>query len=303
MQSPSFDPGITQQFTAPVSRIINADGTFNVRRQGATWRDSHPYLVLINMDWMPFLGTLFLAYLAVNTLFAFAYYALGTEQLQGAEAPTALGRFLYTFFFSAHTLTTVGYGSISPKGLGAHLLASFESLVGVLGFAIATGLLFGRFSRPSAKIGFSDHMVAAPYRGGTSLQFRIVNRRRNSLTELEARVMLMTVVSQDGQPKRVYELLKLERDKVIFFPLTWTVVHPIDEESPIYGKSAEDLRLLQAEVLILIKGYDETFSQTVLARRSYRHQEILWEKRFAPAFFVDEQGDLVLEVSKVGDVA
>jgi inward rectifier potassium channel len=143
----------------------------------------------------------------------------------------------------------------------------------------------------------------APYRDGTSLQFRVVNRRRNSLMELEARVMLMTVVPQDGQPKRVYELLKLERDKVIFFPLTWTVVHPIDEESPFYGKSPEDLRLLQAEVLILIKGYDETFSQTVLARRSYRHSEILWEKRFAPAFFVDEQGDLVLEVSKVGDVA
>jgi inward rectifier potassium channel len=255
------------------------------------------------MHWLPFLGTLFLAYLTANTLFAVGYYALGTEQLQGAEAPTALGRFLYAFFFSAHTLTTVGYGSIAPKGLGAHLLASLESLAGVLGFAIATGLLFGRFSRPSAKIGFSDHMVAAPYRGGTSLQFRIVNRRRNSLTELEARVMLMTVVPRDGEAKRVYELLKLERDKVIFFPLTWTVVHPLDEESPLYGKSPEDLRLLQAEILILIKGYDETFSQTVLARRSYRHDQILWEKRFVPAFFVDEQGDLVLEVSKVGDVA
>jgi len=303
MQSPSFDPGITQLFTSPVSRIINADGSFNVRRQGTTWRDSHPYLLLINMHWLPFLGVLFLAYLTVNTLFAVAYYTLGTEQLLGADAPTAWGRFLYAFFFSAHTLTTVGYGSISPKGLGAHMLASFESLVGVLGFAIATGLLFGRFSRPSAKIGFSGNMVAAPYRGGTSLQFRIVNRRRNSLTELEARVMLMTVVQQDGQAKRVYELLKLEREKVIFFPLTWTVVHPIDEDSPLYGKSPEDLRLLQAEVLILIKGYDDTFSQTVLARRSYRHEQILWERRFAQAFFVDEQGDLVLEVSKVGDLA
>src|SRR6185369_4499935 len=174
---------------------------------------------------------------------------------------------------------------------------SFESLVGVLGFAIATGLLFGRFSRPSARIGFSENMAAAPYQGGTSLQFRIVNRRRNSLMELEARMMLMTVVQQDGLPKRVYQLLKLEREKVIFFPLTWTVVHPIDEESPLHGKTAEDLELLQAEVLILIKGYDDTFSQTVLARRSYRHDEILWGWRFASAFFVDQEGALVLEVS------
>jgi inward rectifier potassium channel len=303
MQSPTFDPGITQQYSSPVSRIINRDGTFNVRRLGVTWRDSHPYLLLINMNWGPFLAVMFMAYLVANTIFALGYYALGSEQLQGAEAPTALRRFAYTFFFSAHTLTTVGYGSISPRGLGAHLLASVESLVGVLGFAIATGLVFGRFSRPSARIGFSNRMVAAPYQGGTSLQFRIVNRRRNSLMELQARMMLMTVVQQDGRPKRVYELLKLERDTVLFFPLTWTVVHPINEESPLFGKTAEDLELLQAEVLILIKGYDDTFSQTVLARRSYRHDEIVWEKRFAPAFFVDEQGDLVLEVSKVGEVA
>jgi inward rectifier potassium channel len=303
MPTPSFDPGLTQQFTAPVSRIINPDGSFNVRRRGVTWRDSHPYLLLTNMSWAGFLATLFLGYLVVNTLFAALYFAIGVEQLQGAEAPTALGRFANTFFFSAHTLSTVGYGSISPRGIGANVLASFESLTGVLGFAVATGLLFGRVSRPSARIGFSESMAVAPYGAGTSLQFRVVNRRRNSLMELEAVVMLMTVVMQDGKPKRVYQPLKLERERVMFFPLTWTIVHPIDTESPLDGKSAEDLARLQAEVLILIKGYDDTFSQTVLARRSYRHDEIGWERRFAPAFFVDEQGDLVLEVSKVGDVA
>ena len=182
-------------------------------------------------------------------------------------------------------------------------VAAVESLVGVLGFAVATGLLFGRVSRPSARIGFSETMVIAPYQDATSLQFRVVNRRTNSLTEMEARVMLMTVIPENGQPKRIYELLKLERERVIFFPLTWTVVHPIDADSPLYGKTAEDLDQLQAEILILIKGYDDTFSQTVLARRSYRHDEIAWDRRFAPAFFVDEQGDLVLDVWKVGEMS
>ena len=115
--------------------------------------------------------------------------------------------------------------------------------------------------------------------------------------------MLMTVDMQGGKGKRTYHLMKLEREKVIFFPLTWTIVHPIDSESPLFGMSAEDLRRLQAEVLILIKGYDDTFSQTVLARRSYRHDEIVWGRRFAPAFFVDDEGALVLEVAKVGEIA
>jgi inward rectifier potassium channel len=303
MQKASFDPGITQQFSAPVSRIINPDGTFNVRKQGATWRDFHPYLLLINASWPLFLLALFLGYLLVNTVFATVYYAIGTDQLQGIDGTTAGRRFLDTFFFSAHTLTTVGYGSISPKGLGANIVAALEALTGVLGFAVATGLLFGRVSRPSARIGFSENMLVTDYQEGGSLQFRIVNRRQNSLMELEARTMLMTVQMENGNAKRRYELLKLERERIIFFPLTWTVVHPIDRESPLFGKTPEDLEHLQAEVLILIKGYDDTFSQTVLARRSYRHDEILWGRRFAPAFFVDGEGGLVLEVSKVGEVA
>ncbi len=302
MQRASFDPGLTQQFTAPFRRVINKDGTFNVHRHGTTWRDVHPYLHLINMRWPTFLAVLFLAYLVVNTAFAGIYYGIGTGQLEGADAPTAWGRFLKAFFFSAHTLSTVGYGNISPKGTAANAVASFEALVGVLGFAVATGLLFGRVSRPSARMGFSENMVIAPYQDGTSLQFRVVNRRRNSLMDLETRVMLMTVDPSDTGSKRNYRLLRLEREQVMFLPLTWTVVHPIDAESPLWGKTAEDLARAQAEVLILVKAYDDTFSQTVLARYSYRHDEIVWGKRFAPAFFVDDEGDLVVEVRKVGEL-
>jgi inward rectifier potassium channel len=300
MKEPSFDPGLTQRFDAPVRRVINRDGSFNVRRRGTTWRDFHPYLYLVNLSWPAFFATLFSGYLLVNIAFALAYYAVGTQQLHGADAPTGFQRFLHAFFFSSHTLSTVGYGSIYPEGLGANIVSAIESLVGVLGFAVATGLLYGRFSRPSARIGFSETMLVAPYQDGTSLQFRVANRRRNSLIEIEARMLLMTVPVEDGRQKRRYDLLKLERPQVMFLPLTWTIVHPIDQQSPLWGKTAEDLKALQAEVLIMIKGYDDTFNQAVLARYSYRHDEIVWDKRFAPAFFVDEAGDLVLEVKKVG---
>ena len=186
----------------------------------------------------------------------------------------------------------------------ANFLAAFEALIGVLGFAVATGLLFGRVSRPSARIGFSERMLLTGYQDGTSLQFRVVNRRANSIVELEARLLLMTVKPTDGgELKRSYESLSLERDRVLFLPLTWTVVHVIDNNSPLWGKTEEDLERMQTELLILLKGHDDTFNQTVFARRSYRHNEIVWGARFAPAFFVAEDGDLVLELPKVGELA
>jgi inward rectifier potassium channel len=302
MRRVSFDPGLTERFTGELRRVINQDGSFNVRRQGTTWRDFHPYLYLINMRWAPFFASLFLGYVIANTVFALLYYGIGTDQLQGAQAVDASRRFLNAFFFSAHTLTTVGYGSIYPKGLGAEILSSIEALVGVLGFAVATGLLFGRISKPSARIGFSRNILVTPYQDGTSLQFRVVNLRSNSLMELEARSLLMLVERRGGELKRTYTQLRLEREQVLFLPLTWTVVHPIDEDSPLRGKTQEELAALQAEFLILIKAYDDTFSQTVLVRHSYRHDEMVWGKHFAPAFAVDEDGDMVLEVSKVGEL-
>jgi inward rectifier potassium channel len=254
------------------------------------------------MSWPGFLTTLFLGYLAINTLFAAFFFLLPGRELQGSASPSEFGRFLNDFFFSSHTLTTVGYGNIAPAGLDANILASLEGLLGVLGFAVATGLLFGRVSRPSAKIGFSPNILVTPYQEGSSLQFRVVNRRVNSLVELEARVMLMTVERDGGEPRRSYSILKLEREKVLFLPLTWTVVHPIDQESPLWGKDAAELDRLQAELLILLKAYDDSFNQTVLARHSYRHDEIVWGAHFAPAFTVDQEGSLVLELRKVGDV-
>jgi inward rectifier potassium channel len=297
MKTPNFDPGLTQQYTGPLRRAINKDGSFNVLRRGTSWRDVHPYLRLVSMPWPAFFGLLLLGYVIVNLAFAVVYYLLGPDAL---HSPMPGGRFFTGLYFSSQTLTTVGFGSIAPKSHAANLVAAFEALTGLLGFAVATGLLFGRVSRPSARIGFSERAVIAPYQDGTSLQFRIVNRRANTLIEPEVTVMLMTVDRSDGGFKRDYVLLKLERQKVLFLPLTWTIVHPIEEDSPLRGKTSADLHEVQAEVIIMVKAWDETFGQTVHQRYSYHYGEIVWNARFTPAFAVNQEGDMVLDVNRVG---
>jgi len=236
MQQPGFDPGLTQQYTGTLKRFVTKDGGFNVRRRGLTWKDAHPYLFLIGTSWGNFALIIGAAYLVVNTIFASAYMAVGIEHLQGARGPTFWQSYLNAFFFSAHTLTTVGYGNMWPNSPLANAVAVCESLAGLMAFAIATGLVFGRFSRPSARIAFSSNMVVAPYMDGASLQFRVLNRRSNNIIELQARLLLMTVETIAGKIQRRYVALGLERSEVLFFPLTWTVVHPIDEGSPLYGK-------------------------------------------------------------------
>lgn len=303
MEKPAFDPGLTQQYVGTLNRTLNPDGQFNVRRKGATWRDAHPYLFLISTSWLKFAATLIAAFFVANAIFTLLYLAIGVEHLKGAESRSVGSKILAAFFFSTDTLTTLGSGSIWPNGVAANALAAAEAATGVAGLAIATSLLFGRFSRPSARIGFSENMVVAPYMGGKSLQFRTVNRRKNDIIELEVKVLLMTVEWVEGRHVRRYFPLELERDRVLFLALTWTIVHPITESSPLLGKTAEELRDLQAEVMVMIKGFDETFGQIVYSRRSYRYDEIRWEARFAPAFEVDERnGDLLLELDRVGAV-
>jgi inward rectifier potassium channel len=236
----------------------------------------------------------------VNIIFAGLYALLGPNSLRAAEDNIGLGVFGKAFFFSVHTLTTVGYGDLYPLGLAANVVASVEAALGLMGFALATGLLFARFSRPNAQLVFSDRMVVAPYGDGWSLQFRIANRRTNVMTDVLADMMLMTVQQDaEGQLRRNFVELKLERKKIFFLALTWTVVHPIDESSPLKGMNAADLERLQAEVLILIRGYDDSFTQVVNTRYSYRWEEVEWSARFAPAFDVSPAGHLVLDLDRV----
>jgi inward rectifier potassium channel len=301
MDKPSFDPGFTEKYRGDLSRILNPSGQFNVRRRGATWRDIHPYLFMINTPWSVFVAIIFAGFVVANVMFAFVYLGIGVEHLQGADTSTAWGRFLSAFFFSAQTFTTVGYGRISPDGVPANLLAALQALLGLMAFALATGLLFGRFSRPAARLAFSRQMVVAPYQSGASLQFRVANRRSNNLMEIEARMLLMTVEpSEDGLVRR-YKSLTLERSSVQFLPLTWTVVHPIDEASPLWGQTAENLAAQQAEFLILIKAFDDTFFQTVHVRHSYRYDGLVWGARFVPAFEAGARGEMVLDLKRLSE--
>lgn len=282
---------------------MNRDGSFNVVRGGVAWRDFfHPYHRLLTMSWGAFFGLIVVAYLAVNLTFALAYLACGTGALAGGESPSLVGRFGYAFFFSVQTLATIGYGKITPEGLAANLVVSVEALVGLLGFALATGLLFARFSRPSAKIVFSDVAVLAPYRDKTGLMFRLANARASELTDARVTVTLSREEENGGKRTRKFHQLELERTKVMFLPTQWVVVHPIDEASPLWGVAEGSFRGSDPEILILLTAMDETFSQTVLTRSSYKGSEVVWGARFRDIYEKHPNSSVYINLKRLGEV-
>jgi inward rectifier potassium channel len=298
MQKQTIDPGLGEKYFQKTKRIINNDGSFNVTKVGAGFNYRDIYQYLINISWTKFFLIVLSVYISLNFLFAFLYYFIGVEDIAGITN-NSLNNFLDAFFFSAQTLTTVGYGGMSPKGLIINIISAFEAMSGLMCFALITGLLYGRFSRPSARILFSKNAVIAPYRGKTSLQFRIANQRHNTLMEIEAKVLLVLIEKNGDQYSRKYYDLKLERNSVYFFPLTWTIVHPIDEESPFYGKSEVEIKMFEPEILILIKGFDDTFSQVVHSRYSYTADEIIWNAKFIRAFNNEENGDIIFKIDDI----
>ncbi|HYE74324.1 MAG TPA: ion channel [Blastocatellia bacterium] len=279
-------------------RLLNRDGSFNVKRTGLRfWYSLSLYHWLLTMGWGRFLSLLTLSFLCVNAIFAAAYVMCGPGAL--ANVSTDHGQFYYylqAFFFSVHTFGTIGYGNVTPTGLAANFIVVAEAMIGLLGVALATGLIFARFSRPTAKILFSKHAVIAPYRGGAALMFRISNARSNQIVELHANVMYTRFEAENGRSLRRFYPLTLERNRVVFFPLAWTVVHPINESSPLWGYTPEMLINESAEFLIMLTGFDETFSQTVHTRSSYIAEDIVWNAKFGNIYNYSADGTEPLSI-------
>jgi len=279
-------------------RLLNRDGTFNVHREGTGfWQSMGLYHWLLQLSWPRFFALVVATYMAVNLLFAFAYLLAGPGSLVG---PMPLGQFGRAFFFSIETFGTIGYGNIAPQNTAAHVILSTEALAGLLAVALITGIVFARFSRPVPKIAFSNRALIAPYRGSRGLMFRIANERSSQLIDVEARVVVALFDRRDGHATRRFSVLSLERNRVALFPLSWTVVHPIEENSPLFGLSERDLAEKGAEFLVLLTGLDETFMQTVHARSSYRYDEIVWGARFSDIFDKDRAAhDLTVDISRI----
>lgn len=279
-------------------RFINDDGTVNVRRTGLGGinnLDIYHYLTTMRRGKLSLLIATW--YICINLLFGAIYYLVGPENFDGVDRTSHFHEFLSLFFFSAQTITTLGYGHLHPVSIGASVAAAVESLLGLLAFAIATGIIFGRFSRPRAHLLYSRNMLIAPYKGITGLMFRVANKKQFELIESEASVT-MTIYNPETKRREFFNL-KLEISKINFLTLSWTLVHPIDESSPIYGLSIEDMAERDVEVLILIKAISDTFSQTVYSRHSYKAEHMIARAKFRPLVPNPVRGKLVMSVTEI----
>jgi len=296
--SPKGDFGLGDKVARnPGTRLINDDGSFNVIRRGRSI--FAPYQNLVEMGWGKFLLFTIGTYVLLNLVFAVGFLLIGTDSLTNVPQDEPLWyRTLGAFFFSVQTFTTVGYGGMAPNGIAANLLASLVALFGWIALAIVTGLFYARFARPSRLVTFSEKAIIAPYGDrDQSLQFRIANKRDTNLINLQARVVLTWL--EEG--KRRFVPLNLERDYVALFPLNWTIVHPITEDSPMYGWNKDDYCHRRSELLIMIEGFDETFAQPVHINNSYLHDEIIWNARFQPMYF-ERESMLELHLDRIDHV-
>jgi inward rectifier potassium channel len=293
------DLGLSKKVLDKNLRVINRDGTFNLQRRGLPFFESFSiYHWLISMSWLKFCLLILASYLVVNVFFATLYFLGGDSNFEGMIVTNDFEKFLNEFFFSTQTFTTVGYGRINPVGIYSNIISSIESLIGLLSLALATGLLLGRFVRPVGKILYSKEAVISPYEDIAGFQFRIANKRADhQMVDVEVELMLSSIENGD----RKFYNLKLEYSKINFFTATWTVNHPIDKNSPIYKMTSKDLKDIDAEFLILLKGFDDTFAQIVHSRSSYKYNEIKWGAKFISVLRKADDGKTIVELDRISE--
>lgn len=267
-------------------RFYKREGGANVTKKGVSLLHRYSwYHTLLGMKQGKFLLLLLLIYTLINVLFAGIYYLIGIEHLAGVKSGSPLKNFSEVFFFSAQTFTTVGYGRISPTGFLTSAVSTFEAFLGLLSFAIATGLFYGRFSRPQAFIKFSHNALIAPYKDGIALMFRMSPYKNNKLSEAEVKLTMGMQVEENGKMTNKFYNLDMEISTLNALVLSWTIVHPIIEKSPLYGFSAEDIKNTRIEVFAFAKAFDEVFANMVVARTSYVSEEIVWGAKFKLMFY------------------
>jgi inward rectifier potassium channel len=273
------DFGLGEKATSGHNRVLNKDGSFNLKKDNVPLLEKMNFFhTLVSMSWLKFFILILSSYFCINLIFASIYMSIGMENLTGIRGVTPFEQFTEAFFFSAQTITTLGYGQVAPLGLLANIVAATESMMGLLSFALATGMVYSRFSKPSAKLKYSEQAVIAPYKDINGFMFRVVNPHGNQLLEVEASVSL-SILGEDSELRNFYPL-DLERSKVVFLPAVWTIVHPITDDSPFKGLSTEDLLRRDMEVIVVIKAFDESFSQSVYSRSSYKFDELKWGEKF-----------------------
>ncbi|BAY85371.1 K+ channel inward rectifier domain-containing protein [Calothrix parasitica NIES-267] len=260
-----------------VRRLVNPDGNFNVVRKGVSkfdWDDL--YHALLTLSWLKLFAVVGAGYIITNIIFAFLYLAAGNgiENMQE-------GNFFDAFFFSVQTMATIGYGAMYPKTLFANILVAIEALLGLVGVSVGSGLVFARFSLPKARVMFSRIAVVTPHNGIPTFMFRVANERQSWILEAQVNVsLIVSEITEEGQAMRRFYKLPLFRNQSSLFALTWTVMHPINESSPLYGVTLEEMQEKEMEILITLTGIDQTVSDNIHAHHSYIPTEILWNHKF-----------------------
>jgi inward rectifier potassium channel len=284
-------------------RFVNKSGKANVKKTGIGFLDSISwYHTMLNIPRWKFLVIIVLFYFIVNLVFASIYYMVGVENLKGITSSSSIEKFGQAFFFSIQTFTTVGYGHISPSGFLASFVAAVEALFGLLSFAIATGLFYGRFSKPKAHLLFSSNALIAPYGKGIALMLRLTPFKNTNFTDAEAKITLAMVIEEKGKLVNKFYILDLEMAKVNSLTLSWTLVHPITENSPLYNLSKKDYENTEGEFLVYVKVFDDMYSTTVVKRTSYTFSEIIFDAKFLPMFSKSNDSDrTILHIDKLND--